>query len=402
MTRDDLYGAAFRFKNSKLWKKLGSDEIFGIRLESGEIAFLCVMGKNADYRGLGIYLGDWFQSYWKTIGYEQVNGDYFRENETLLQQRCIHMVLEDKEGLSPEEVEEVRSYAARNGIKLAGRKAYPQFVRFEPNYSPWGVVNPVEEKAIHEALEASVLMAEILQNKKPWELEISAIFPGSDEVPLFEVKDGKLISIGMTALPPEQKESYEYVRAMNDIAIASVKRLMKSGVWELGLVRMSVPVQLDMEGPPYFPLVLLAAERDSFYILPITTEENADENPQAILQAFAETWTEHGSCPREVLCRDERTYAVLKDFCERTGVKISIYDGEMPALDEAESVLYEHLEGDEGFDEEMLESILDMDEMDLSLMPSSLRNHLRMLIEEMEMPEDYRERLLAKLEDPEI
>lgn len=40
--------------------------------------------------------------------------------------------------------------------------------------------------------------------------------------------------------------------------------------------------------------------------------------------------------PKEIRCRDERTYALLKDFCEKTGIRIGIYKGELPALDEAE------------------------------------------------------------------
>ena len=50
--------------------------------------------------------------------------------------------------------------------------------------------------------------------------------------------------------------------------------------------------------------------------------------------------------PKEIRCRDERTYALLKDFCEKTDVKVSIYKRRMRALDEAEAALIDYTLGE--------------------------------------------------------
>lgn len=42
-------------------------------------------------------------------------------------------MLAARDDLYPKEVEEVRAYARAHGVRLAGKNAYPQFVKFQPN-----------------------------------------------------------------------------------------------------------------------------------------------------------------------------------------------------------------------------------------------------------------------------
>lgn len=103
--------------------------------------------------------------------------------------------------------------------------------------------------------------------------------------------------------------------------------------------RLMTPVQKAETQTPYFPFFLLIAESESHYLLPIPTEYFIDQDPQIILQGVVEGWKEEKLCPKKIRCRDERTFALLKDFCDKTGIKIIKYDGYMSSLQNAEENL---------------------------------------------------------------
>lgn len=404
MTRDMLYDAAFRYKKAGLWKKLWDNDVFAIKLNSGEMGYISVMGKNGEYCALGLYIGEeGFQTYRIMANAGGYSGNEFKDRETLLQQNCLQMALENKDMLMPEEVDEARAYAKEHGIKFTGKNAYPQFIKYEPNYHPWKVKTEEDMQALYDALEAAILMADLLKTVDPEDMGIINIEPNTAEVPLFEVKGNKLLQIGMAPLPREREDTFEIVKISNDILVAQVKNLPKKGIWEAEMVRMFEPVQNNLEDTPYYPLLLLIVEHRSYYILPVPMIMDVEHNPQELIQAYVEAWKMQGSYPKEIRCRDGRTYAMLKDFSDKTGVKIGIYHGELPALDDAEYELLNHMMGDE--DEvadqmmEAVEAILEMSPAELRTMPPQLMEQLMFMIENEVFPEDIAKELAKKLSE---
>ena len=355
-SKDKLYDAAFRYKKAGIWKKLWDNEVFAIKLPSGETGYISIMGRDGSYCALGLYIGeDGFQGYRAIVNINGFTGDPFLDHELLLQQNSLQMALENKEFLLPEELDEVRSYAKRNDIRLSGKNAFPQFIKYEPNYHPWKVQSKEDQQALLEALEAAILLADLLRTAKPKELGIISITPDTKEVPLFEMKEGQLQRVGMAPLPGDKPDIYEYVPAINEVAMASVKKLPRKGIWESELVRMTEPVQNHPDETPYYPLLLLVVESKSYYLLPIPMVMHAEKNPQDMLQSFADSWKKQNMYPKEIRCRDERTYALLKDFCEKTNVKIKIYEDEMRALDDVEYHLFS--EWSDPDEEELLDKL---------------------------------------------
>ena len=140
MTRDKLYEAAFRYKKAGPWKKLWDSEVFAVKLKSGEIGYVSIMGRNGEYNALGLYIGEeGVRSYLLLTDMDRYSGSEFRDHELLLRQKCLQAALGSKDELWPEEVEEVRAYAKKNGIRLSGRYAFPQFLKYEPGRHPWRV-----------------------------------------------------------------------------------------------------------------------------------------------------------------------------------------------------------------------------------------------------------------------
>lgn len=400
ITRNNLYDAAFRYKKAGLWKKLWDNDVFAIKLKSGETGFVSILGKNGEYNALNLYIGEeGFQSYRKMADYAtDFTRSPFKDHEMLIQQVCLQMALEEKDYIMPEELDEVRAYAKKNGIRLSGKNAYPQFIKYERFCHPWKVKTEEDMNALYEALEAAVLVAEELKNRKPVDIGIRRIQPYTKEVPLFEVKGGKLQSIGYALLPQDAEEEYAPVIAESELDVAKLKKLPKKGIWETELITMMNYVQEDPEETPYYPLLLLVVGSKDGYMLPVPMIERAEKNLQGLLTTFAEGWKKYGSGPKELRCRDERTFALLKDICEKSGIRIKLYKGAMDALDDAEEALLERTEGT-GEDEviEMVRSLLEISDEELRVMPQPLIDQLWYMIENDMLPEDIAEELGERL-----
>ena len=165
---------------------------------------------------------------------------------------------------------------------------------------------------------------------------------------------------------------------------------------------MMEPVQNHPEETPYYPLLLLVVENKSYYVLPIPMVMYAEKNPQEMLQAFAEGWKNQKVYPKEIRCRDERTYALLKDFCEKTNVKISVYHGEMAALDDVEYELSDQMsdQDEEEILDEMamaVEALLQMSPSELKMMPEPLIEQLKLMLAQGIFPDDIAAELKKKL-----
>ena len=194
---------------------------------------------------------------------------------------------------------------------------------------------------------------------------------------------GKLIQAGVVPLPEMTEEQCAYVKAENQIAVASVKKLPKHGIWEAEMVQLPEAVQEDPEEAPFFPRRLMVVESKSHYLLPEPMMDCGDMDSQAILQAFADAWKAEKTCPKEIRCRDERTYALLKDFCEKAGVKIGVHKGELPALDDAQDALWNRMSKENGPEismEHLVDTIFSMSDEELRAFPKPLVEQLRLLI----------------------
>ena len=404
MNREILYDAAFRYKKAGLWKKLWDSDLFAIKLKNGEIGYVSIMGRLGEYNAIALYIGnEGFNSY-RVMANGRPTGSPFKDHEILIKQKCLQMALERKDGLLPEEVAEVRAYAKQKNIRLSGKNAYPQFIKYEPGCYPWKVQTEEDMDALYTALTAATLMADLLKAAKPEAIGIISVNPNTKDVPLFEVKGDQILPAGRTLLPGNIQETYEYAVAGNKIALASVKKLSRKGSWEAELVRLMKPVQNDPEEAPFFPFLLLIVESKSGYMLPVSAISKNDEGDQdTILQSFADAWKTIKAYPKEIRCRDERTYALLKDFCEKTDVKVSIYKRRMRALDEAEAALLDYTLGEdeeEEFDDQMqevIDMILSMSSGELKMVPEPLIGTIIGAIEQGVFPRNIADELSRKL-----
>lgn len=96
------------------------------------------------------------------------------------------------------------------------------------------------------------------------------------------------------------------------------KRFLR-GVWEAEVVRLLEPVQEDSDDAPYYPLLPVIVNQESEYLLPASMVKDAEHNPEEFIQEYIDAWMRQGIYPKEIRCRDQRTYAMflkgMRHFC---------------------------------------------------------------------------------------
>lgn len=402
MASDKLYAAAFQYKKTKIWKKLWDDNIFAVRMPDGELGYICVMGASGEYCALGVYIGDrGFQSYRKLVEFSGEEMSYFEERELMASQECLQLTLENKENLSDEEIAEVRAYTKANGIRLAGKNAWPQFAKYQKNRCPWKLGTDQEEEYLLTAISAALDLAEILKTASPYEVGIVEMKDTTDKIPLMEQKDGIYCFTGTVSLPKPAGSDYARPKHLNEIAIRTIKRYKKKGILECEIILFPEPIQNHPEEAPFFAHMLMAVESKSFYILPPAPIGDYEENPDEMMAHFIEMLQQQKICPRGFKVRDERTFAFLEELSKKLMIPITM-EKELEALDDAEYHMLEHLANTNSMGNEredfwgMIDALLEMTPSEIRNMPPELFRQLEMLLDLL--PEDIADELAEKFD----
>lgn len=410
MIKDKLFDAAFRYKSTGLWKKLWDSDVFALTLPDGETGYISIMGKSGEYNALALYLGD--DGYLSYNSVQENSGPFtseFEQLEKLLVQDCVQMELCGKDELEPDELEEARAYAKKNGIRFAGANAYPHFLRFRPNYHPWKVTEQKDAELLTFALHASAALADMLKKEAPAKLHITALNGASKEVPLFSFSDEKLKFEKMIPLPQKKQKKTAPLKFTDEIALQKIKKLKKTGVWECELVRFTKPVGLPPEEIPYYPLYLFVVNRGNHMIMPTDLFKDDDGTLKGGLASLPKAIIERRQCPKEIYVREERTIALLSDFCKKAGIQLHITDPYEPldALDEAmDSFMTEFGPHSNDFDDDtesmdelltIIDMILNLPKSEISKIPPEVLNGLKAMIAAGALPPDITEQLRKKL-----
>lgn len=110
----------------------------------------------------------------------------------MLKQSCLQVAFETKGELREEELAEVRDYAKKHGIRLSGKNAYPQFLKYVPNKYPWNLLSEKEETYIEETLKIAINIAGQLNGKSAQDIGIKAIDGETEKVVLFKLDNQKI------------------------------------------------------------------------------------------------------------------------------------------------------------------------------------------------------------------
>ncbi|MDE7244565.1 MAG: hypothetical protein K2O18_11430, partial [Oscillospiraceae bacterium] len=244
-----------------------------------------------------------------------------------------------------------------------------------------------------EALSAAAEVARRLEENRKTDLGLLPVSGDSVRVPLLERKDGGFVWSSVP-LPPPEPFRYPKPAYVNDIAAAKLRRLKKEGFWECEVVRFPEPMQDSPEEPPCFPVMLLAV---SGQVLPPQLSEHYDDNPEELVDQFAEMFLQSGFRPAMLSVQSERTKVLLEDFCEQAGIRIRMCD-DLPMIDEALDSFMNYLGVNqplEGGLEEILDMLLQLDNLDN--LPDEIKQQFAAIIEQENLPGELADELADRL-----
>lgn len=396
MGRERLFELAFQYKKTKLWKELWDAQVFAIKLSGERIGMISIMGALGDFCALNLYIGQsGIDSYRTVLREDRLFLPPFEAQELFVQQECLQCAFLGKDDISEEDKDEVKRYARSHGIRLAGKNTYPQFLKLQRNCFPWRLETEQEEEDLCQAFLAALEVARLLEEKSLSQLGIERITVETQEIPMLELQDGEYVW-GRTVLPEKKPEEWPTPQASNDIAIASLKKAVRTGAWECQIVRSIKPVQNEPEQVPFFPLILLAVEPDTDYLLPVAPVADYEAHPEELLQYFIEALLKEKICPKEMKAADQRTYEFAKDFCSRLNIPLEIEE-ELPALRQIQAEFLERVDmtEEEELEElmEVLDNLMEMDEEEWKSLPTAMVDMLKELAQQDQLPKKVEKKL---------
>lgn len=304
-----LYKAAAAIKELSPWTNLWDSDIIMLDLpDRDEPVFCSVMGRIGECYGIGVYPG--FDSL----------ADYYRiasapsELPPMMTNRDARYLLcffGDREEITPDDREVLRKL----GLTFRGRNQWIYFRSVEPGYVPWFI----------DAAHADLLIAALGQ------LAAACLDLMHQRVSV-DFKHGETL---LRSYAPEQRQwlstaaempevpAYSHAYTIqNELFTAKLKLQKKTNtVLELDMVYMPVPVKDSKDSVPYFPRLVILADRQSGMILDqdlAAPEESAEDKVMGILDRYI---TANGR-PRSLHVRDERMEGMMRDFCQKTDIRL--------------------------------------------------------------------------------
>ncbi len=321
-----LYELIHEIKGLAPWQFMYEYNIFGVRFpETGNLGFVSVMGNLGEHLAIAVYMGKkGFEGFltMQRIGYELTP-------DIVLQVPQLQASLEDREVITPQD----RKILQQLGLKFRGKQAWPQFRSYRPGCFPWFLEAEEAQMLIH-GLEQLIEVAPRFENNP--NLLGSIESAGEHLVRVYQ--NGKWIDqyqkIRFPADPPLQLK-------MNMDTIQHLKSLPKqSSTVEIDLQMMEQPVREKEFDRPYFPFLLMVAERQSKMILgadllsPLPSLEAMwEEIPAVVTEMLANYFL-----PKELQVKNPTIALLLSPLEEELALKVKLVS-RLPTVEFAQDEL---------------------------------------------------------------
>jgi hypothetical protein len=304
------------------WEFMYEHHIFGVHFpETDNLGFVSVMGNLGEHYAIAVYIGkkgfEGFMTMQRT-GYELTP-------DIVLQVPQLQASFEDREMITAED----RKILKQLNLKFRGANAWPQFRSYRPGCFPWYLEREEAQLLIH-GLEQLMDVAPRFK-KDPDMLEPSE----PDGKLLVRVQEnGKWVDrsqkIEFPAEPPLQL-------SMNMDALNELNRMKKQNATvEVDIQMMEEAVRDKSFDRPYFPFMLMIAERQSRMILgfdllsPLPSlEEMWGTVPEKVTEILA-----NYLLPKEIQTKDPLIALLLSPLEKEVGSKVNLVK-RLPTIEHA-------------------------------------------------------------------
>lgn len=306
-----LYAAAARFREAEPWRWLYDADLICVENPSDKALGYCsVMGRMGQHFGLCVFLGARGLAGFFALMELDEGEDSF--TDVAFAQDYLMCSFVDQGDLDERDLEEIGGL----GLAFTGRRAYPQFRRFEPGYQPWNL-NQAEAEFLTHALEQ---VLEVFSQYHRGEVELDF---GSARTVLRASKDrnGRLEweTRPMRLRRPEIQ--YERVEVENELLLWQLRKTPHSlhSIWEVDVCYLPLVVQKSSEERPRFPRGFVLADHRTGVVLGWHTYDDPSEDAHQVINQLANYMVKLG-LPKEIRVKSELMVAILEDLCCKTNI----------------------------------------------------------------------------------
>ncbi len=407
MTNKEMYRLAYIFRKTSLWNKLTEMQLFAVALDTDTTGYCSVTGAGGEHFSLTLYVGERaFETFRDLL--EVTDAKLLSAFVPMVD--CIQVSYESKDMLSPLEEELARKYADELNIIIKGKNAFPVIKRHVPKKIPWEITDERDVRFMSIALECALEVAaragtlfDDFMGK--WD---ESVDPGT-KIPLI-VKDGDGFIWKETTLPEHCINVPTPTIFADETTAMKIKKLQKHGVWEGELVVIPEPVDMGDGEVPVFPEIFLFFDTKEQLICPVAEMITGEDEYPQLIAALAHYMRETAIVPCEIRVKTAETFAILEDFCNKTGIKL-IKVSEHEFLDE---VIQKYIEMDDvedfpdgeddfsgtnGSFESIVEMLNSMSDEQFRSMPPIIIEQTRALIARGVFPESLVQRFDTLIRD---
>ncbi len=322
----ELFFAAEIFKTAKCWEWMFESDIFGVKNpESGEIAYVSIMGSGGEDFSLNAYLGsEGLNSFYGLLDAED-EGQIF---EAFSRLESLVASFEDRNDLSKEDLDLIK----RLDLKFRGKKQWPQFRVHEPGLYPWKI-DSAQCRFLTILLQQAFGVSLMCKEDK-------AILDGEEQehhlVRTFERVGGQEFWVDKY-MEPEDAVIHYNAYALGDSfllrkMIKSLKRV--NDVWEADTFYIATPVREKRGDRPYLPLLFMVADQSKEMIMTFRMLTDLESDSQMMLDALLDLIESGGKLPKRLLVEKRETYVYLEAICDQLEIDLQMVERLkfMPAL----------------------------------------------------------------------
>ncbi|MGZ9166444.1 MAG: DUF7309 domain-containing protein, partial [Anaerolineales bacterium] len=317
-----LYELMGKLRDLAPWEYMYEDNIFGVQFpETGNLGFVSVMGSLGEHFAIAVYMGKKGLEGFLTMQ----RMAHKLAPDIVLQVPQLQASFENREMIAPED----RKIIKQLDLKFRGKNVWPQFRSYRPGCFPWYLEKEEAQMLIHGL--------EQLMDVAP-RFKQDADMLGSSE------PDGKLLvrvqengewvdrpqKIKFPADPPLRL-------SMNMDALNELRSMKKrNATVEVDIQMMEEAVRDKSLDRPYFPFMLMIAEKESHMILGVdllsplpSLEEMWETVPEKVTEILA-----NYLLPGEIQTKDPLIAMLLSPLEKELGVKVNLVK-RLPTIEHA-------------------------------------------------------------------
>lgn len=398
MASDELYKLAVEYNKQKLWYNMSSDQLFGVKLDDGRIAYCSVLGRHeGEGCALAVYVS---KTELDCLRHSEINfEENITDNEAFIlkvSQSCLRLILAEKDDLSDEELKAEKIFSKRNKIYFRAKHSHPRFMKFKPLCSARQITDVEDEKILMQAISAAIEVSKKFPYKLPHRIQFSDRIAIRRKFPLLTLECEKY-KWTMEHFPPFRRVQFP-VAKLNPEQLKKLTAKKKSGTYCCEIFILPKTAYVEDEDVSKFPVTLITYDQTKKRKIEMDYALDYIARPEILTAAVVKTFLAKG-VPKKIFVRNERTYYFLEKFCEQVGIELLDAEDDLQEIEIEEENIIRELKIESLSEDEYIIQLLDLVEnVPAEELKHSLDQELKDLLEELYNDDVLTDELDAKIE----